>query len=102
METTTIAQRLENEMYDQCEKIKELVIGYNPSYYKNMIRENGGLNAAFKLLTAEKLSEGFITLIERGHYQLTLEYLILTDNEFQTLFDGQILKNAERKLRGLI
>ena len=102
METTAIAKRLENEMYDQCAKIDGLVKGYYPRYYKNMIIELGGFQAALKLLTAEKLSEGFITLIERGHYQLTLEYLVLSDKEFRTLFDGQILKNAKRKLQGLM
>jgi hypothetical protein len=88
MENVTIAQRLENEMYDQCEKISALVSGYYPGYYKNMVKELGGLKEAVKLLTAEKLSEGFIALIERGHHELTLEYLVLSDAEFRTLFDG--------------
>jgi hypothetical protein len=102
METNTIVQRLENEMYDQCAKIGGLVKGYYPRYYKNMVKELGGLNAASKLLTAEKPSEGFITLIDRGYHELTLEYLVLSDKEFRTLFDARILKNAERKLQGLM
>ena len=71
--------------------------GYIATRFREMVEENGGLEAAKKLLQ-KPLSEGFISLWERGRVDLTMEALILQP-KWKVLFTDEELKIARIRLQ---
>jgi len=70
---------------------------YNATYFKRMLAEYGGLEAAHRLLRPGSPSEGFTTLWERQRLDLTVEAHVL-DPEFEHLFSDEELATARSRL----
>lgn len=77
---------------------KAKAIGYHPTYFIQMVANDGGLAAAKQLLAADKPSQGFTELWERGRLDLTVEALVLRP-EFSSLFSTMELRTARRRLQ---
>ena len=73
---------------------------YRPTYFLRMVQENGGLEAARKLLHAPQVSDGFTTLWEKGRLDLSVEAVVL-QAPWGDLFTSEELAIAEKRLRDL-
>lgn len=70
---------------------------YNPRYFRVMVTQYGALGAARRLLHAPAVSDGFVTLWERGRLDLTVESLVV-DERFAHLFTEEEREVARRRL----
>jgi hypothetical protein len=70
---------------------------YNPRYFRVMVTQYGALGAARRLLHAPAVSDGFVTLWERGRLDLSVESLAL-DPRFAHLFTSEELSIARKRL----
>ncbi len=71
---------------------------YDATCYFQMLGEHRGLKTARILLHAEKESEGFTALWERGRLDLTVEALINDHPEYHGLFTDEERQIARRRL----
>ncbi len=76
-------------MLDGCERLQR-EIGYNPTRFRQMVGEHGGVDAARRLLHGPTTSEGFATLWEASRLHLSVEAFVLLPR-----FDG-LFSDAER------
>ncbi|MGI8774893.1 MAG: hypothetical protein ACR2KQ_07765 [Actinomycetota bacterium] len=75
--------------------------GYYATYFLLMLRENGGIRTAQRLLNPMKgWSEGFLKIVELGQLEWTVEALILRP-EFRSLFEERWLSEARRRLKSV-
>lgn len=97
--STTAAPASEEAFHDAMKGVyeKAKAIGYNPTIFIQMVANDGGLAAAKQLLAADKPSQGFTELWERGRLDLTVEALVLRP-EFSPLFTRSELRTARRRL----
>jgi hypothetical protein len=72
-------------------------VRYNATRFLEMVRELGGLEAAHRLLTGDRIHDGLAELIIAGRSDLTVEALVLRD-EFQPLFSDGELATARARL----
>lgn len=73
--------------------------GYFATYFLLMLRENGGIETARRLLDPMRgLSEGFLRIVELGRLDLSVEALVLRQ-QFRPLFKDAELTEARRRLR---
>jgi len=94
---------LEEQFNKDCWKIyNDTVVEtkYRPEYYRQMLEELGGLNAAKQLLATTKPSEGFTKLWELGRLDLSVEALVIK-NEYNILFTDEEISTAKRRLEEL-
>lgn len=70
---------------------------YNPRYFRVMITQYGALGAAKRLLAAPAVSDGFVTLWDRGRLDLTVESLAI-DERFAHLFTEEERTTAAKRL----
>ncbi len=71
--------------------------GYWASYFLRAVRRHGGVAAAKRMLATKGLSNGLITLREKGRLDLTMETLVLKP-EYATLFTDEERAIAARRL----
>ncbi|HZO64325.1 MAG TPA: DUF262 domain-containing protein [Kribbellaceae bacterium] len=72
---------------------------YTATYFIQMVSELGGLAAARQLLHASAVSQGFTALWERHRLDLTMEAMIVEQQErFAPLFTDDELETARRRL----
>ncbi len=72
--------------------------GYNPTMFRQMLGSEGGYRAAVKLLSANKVSDGFEKLWEKGRLDLSVEALILQP-EWAGHFAEELRSIARKRLR---
>jgi hypothetical protein len=72
--------------------------GYNPTLFRQMLASDGGYHTAVILLTANRLSDGFEKLWEKGRLDLTVEALILQPEWFHQ-FAPELRAIAQKRLR---
>ena len=70
---------------------------YTATYFLQMVSEQGGLQAAKKLLSAPGVSDGFTRLWECGRLDLTLEALVLQP-KWRELFSADECDKARIRL----
>lgn len=73
-------------------------VGYNPSYFLQMLADLGALGTAKQLLHSKQPSDGFTRMWELGALHLTVEALVIQP-PWQHLFTDQELRTARRRLR---
>ncbi len=71
--------------------------GYWASYFLRAVRRQGGVAAGKRMLATKGLSNGLITLREKGRLDLTMETLVLKP-EYATLFTDEERAIAARRL----
>jgi len=72
--------------------------GYVATRYIQMVAEHGGVATARILINAEKPSDGYIALWERGRLDITVEALV-QDSKWSTLFNPGEIEKARQRLR---
>lgn len=68
--------KFDDEMVDIYRRTGE-AFGYWPNYFLRMVRKEGGVAAARKLLADRKTSEGFRKLVKARRLDLSVEYHVL-------------------------
>ena len=95
--TSNLEERFDVAMMDIYRRAKSEA-KYDATCYFQMLGEHRGLKTARLLLHAEKESEGFTALWERGRLDLTVEALIHDHPEYHALFTREELEMARRLL----
>ncbi len=72
-------------------------IGYNPTRFMQMVGELGGAGAARQLLKGRNASDGFTTLWEHGHLEMSVEAFALLPR-YRDLFTDEERETAELRL----
>ena len=87
-------------LLDLADRTKEKT-GYNPTQFRHMVGENGGLKTAKYLISTPDPSEGYTRLWEEGRLDLTVEYQILKaeGGKWQRLFSEEELEKCCKRLR---
>ncbi|MGC5258221.1 GmrSD restriction endonuclease domain-containing protein [Gordonia sp. DT218] len=85
-----------NAMVDICERSKREA-RYNPTQFRAMVAELGGLEAARILLAKPTVSDGFSILWEKGRLDLTIEEVV-RKKQFAQLFSQEELDVAQLRL----
>ena len=73
---------------------------YNPTRFRNMVHERGGLSAAKLVINDPKISDGFTAMYESQRLDLTVEAQALSER-WRTLFTLDELRRAEEKLKSV-
>jgi hypothetical protein len=73
-------------------------LGYNPTYFLQMLGEHGAVATAQRLLVGETPSEGFYTLAQKSRLDLTLEASVVKA-KFRELFTDEELHVASARLK---
>lgn len=90
------AARFTGEMVDIYRRTGE-AFDYWPNYFLRMVRNDGGVSAARKLLADRKVSEGFLRLVKARRLDLSVEYFVLKPR-YAALFTSQERKIARDRL----
>jgi hypothetical protein len=93
--TSPAETQLEGELRRCVEECRAL--GYNPSYFVQMIDERGALGACRKLINDDTPSEGFTKLWELKRLDLTVEAVALR-SPYKALFTQADRLKARRRL----
>ena len=72
---------------------------YNVTIFLNMLSTKGGLATAKYLINAERPSDGYTHLYERGRLDLTVEALVVENAKWHSLFTDAELTRARQRLR---
>lgn len=89
-------QHLLQEFITGSEALKR-EIGYDSSYFLELVAEHGPAETSRRLIRSEDPSEGFIQLLETGRLNMTVEALALLP-WYQELFDEHDRQLARRRL----
>lgn len=94
--------QLEREFHDAMLAIYEAALGLKPpyraTYFRRMVLERGGRQAANDLLATDEPSSGFAELYLRGQrLDLSVEYLVLK-KRWRELFSPEQLEVARKRL----
>jgi hypothetical protein len=76
----------------------ERAIRYRPTYFLGMLEAEGGYRTARKLLSANKVSEGFTKLFMHRRLDLSVEALVV-ESKWRQYFDATLLALAEKRLQ---
>jgi hypothetical protein len=81
------------ELIERC----RVELRYNPRYFRVMVTQYGALGAVRRLLNAPAVSDGFVSLWDRGRLDLSVEALAI-DGRFAHLFTEEELATAHHRL----
>jgi hypothetical protein len=84
------------EVYDRA----KLECRYTATRFRQMVNENGGLQAAKMLLASKHHPEGLTRLWEEGRLDISMEALILR-HPWSELFSEEELSVARKRLKDL-
>lgn len=74
-----------------------LKLGYNPSRFRQMVEQYGGVNTAKRLLATPEVQEGLMKLWELGELEISMEAIVLQDR-FASLFTDEERSVAHSRL----
>jgi hypothetical protein len=72
---------------------------YNATIFLNMLSSKGGLPTAKHLINAERPSDGYTHLYERGRLDLTVEAMVVENSHWHELFTEDELVKARKRLQ---
>lgn len=98
MEKENLLKELDKEMHN-IYKGALSEAGYKATRFLQMLHEKGGLETARYLLRSKLPSEGYTILCAGGHFDLTVEAMILNNEKFHSLFSVDDLNIAKKRLR---
>lgn len=70
---------------------------YRATRFLQMVANEGGLETAKKLLLENKISDGFMELLQNNRLDLTVEALVIKD-EYRHLFSDSEIEEATQRL----
>ena len=73
--------------------------GYRAARFQQMLFKYKGLETAKILLHSVTVSEGYTALWERGRLDLTVEAVIINNEQYHTLFTEEELEICRKRLR---
>jgi len=76
---------------------REKDYGYNAAYFKQMLDQYGGVEAAKRLLARQEVQQGLMTLWEMGHLDNSVEAHVI-DDKYRPLFTEAEIEEARRRL----
>ena len=91
--------QLEQELLNACQLCHKNY-GYHPARFLQMLKENGPVLTAIKLVMDKSFHEGFTKMWEFGRLDLTLEAIILREPYCQ-LFNEEVIERARERLSEL-
>ena len=94
-----LAEEFENEVLEGC-KVLSRKYHYTPTYFIQMVYEQGAVNAAKALLRSKEPAEGLFTLWELGRLDLSIEAMALM-RKYRSLFTPDELATAKNRLDDL-
>lgn len=94
-----LEEEFDNGMREIYERAKA-ECSYVATRYLQMVNEYGGLETARKLLSSDKMHDGFVKLWECGRLDLTVEALV-TKEKYRNLFTDAEIRIAWKRLRDL-
>ena len=71
--------------------------GYYATYFKRMLDDYGGVQAAKRLLAKIEVQQGLMTLWELGHLDTSVEAHVI-DEKYRPLFSETEIEEARRRL----
>ena len=95
----SLADEFQQEALDGC-KVLSREYHYTPTYFIQMVYEQGAVNAAKALLASKEPSEGLFTLWELGRLDLSIEAMALMW-KYKCLFAPEELVTAKKRLDDL-
>mgnify|MGYP000663312267 CR=1 FL=1 len=91
-----VVARFDGEMVDIYRRTGE-AFDYWPNYFLRMVRNEGGIAAARKLLGDKKVSEGFLRLVRARRLDLSVECFVIKPR-YAVLFTLEERKAARDRL----
>jgi len=79
---------------------REKDYGYYATYFRQMLDQYGGVEAARRLLAEREVQQGLMTLWEMGHLDNSVEAHVI-QSRFQPLFTEAEIAEARRRLAEL-
>ena len=73
--------------------------GYNATSFLKMLTDSGGLATAKTLINAAEPSDGYTALYMRSRLDLTVEAVVVEDQQWHALFTEEELAKAKKRLR---
>lgn len=92
-----LESKFEAAMFEVYRRAKQEA-GYNASIFLQMLSDRGGLATAKQLINAQRPSDGYTHLYERGRLDLTVEALVVENPAWESLFAPDELQRARRRL----
>ena len=89
--------RFEHDMIETVYRTSGRETGYWAAYFLRAVKRHGGVAAAKRMLATKGISNGLITLREKGRLDLAMETLVLKP-EYATLFSDEERATAARRL----
>ena len=95
-----MTKKLEDKFHNAMEAIYHAATehGYRATYFLRMVRENGGVAVAKRLLAAPEYQEGLTRLWEIGRLDISVEALVLQER-WETLFSDDERREARERLK---
>lgn len=93
----SLLQQFDAAMFDIYCRAKEEA-GYNALLFLQMLTTKKGLATAKQLINAQKPSDGYTHLFERGHLDLTVEAMVTENLKWHGLFTSDELARAHKRL----
>lgn len=97
MTTNTLAERFDKAMLDVYQRAHDEA-GYHATRFFQMLTDMRGVETARTLLHADRVSDGYTALWERGRLDLTIEAVILNP-QWDPLFSDHERRVARQRLR---
>lgn len=72
---------------------------YNATIFLKMLSSRGGLDTAKYLINAERPSDGYTHLYERGRLDLTVEAMVVENSHWHELFTEDELVRGRKRLQ---
>lgn len=93
----SLLEQFDVAMFDIYRRAKEEA-GYNASLFLQMLVAKKGLATARQLINAQKPSDGYTHLYERGFLELTVEAMVTENSKWHGLFTSDELARARKRL----
>mgnify|MGYP000403214753 CR=1 FL=1 len=73
--------------------------GYNATRYLQMVANNGGVETTRNLINSDAPADGYTELYLQGRLDLTVEALVVENEQWQSLFDPAEIEKARQRLK---
>lgn len=97
--TKSLEQEYTEFLLDLCETTyRETGKAYNPTRFRRMVQEHGGVEATRRILWHDKYSTGFTRLWELRQLKLSVEAQLLEDEKWHPLFEQRDIERCREIL----
>lgn len=94
-------KKLEKALLEGYQRVNE-ELGYSPLGILDMIKKLGATDTVKELIHRKELPEGYSKLCACGRGDLTVEYIVYSNEDFYPLFSDEELKIIRRRAKGFV